>query len=88
MTNVELIKNHTIFHAYFCHLIENGQPDSVEDLCEISFKLDHEISKRKISEFEINTCVMNINFEPEDQLMISKYIYPELKLLNNERSHA
>ena len=88
MTDVELIKNHTIFHAYFCHLIEKSQADSVEDLCEISFKLDQEISKRKISEFEIDNCVKNINFEPEDQLMISKYIYPKFEQLTNEISQT
>ena len=44
MTNSVLIKNYTLFHAYFCHLIENRQADAVEDLCEISFKLDQEIS--------------------------------------------
>ena len=84
MTNVELIKNYTLFHAYFCHLIENRQADAVEDLCTISFKLDQEVSKRKIGEFEIDNCVKNINFEPEDQLMISKYIYPEMEPLTNE----
>ena len=84
MTDDELIKNYTLFHAYFCHLIENRQADAVEDLCTISFKLDQEVSKRKISEFEIDNCVKNINFEPEDQLMISKYIYPEMEPLTNE----
>ena len=79
MTNSELIKNYTLFHAYFCHLIENRQADAVEDLCEISFKLDQEISKRKISELEIEDCIKNVTLDPEDQLMVSKYIYPELE---------
>ena len=78
LSDKELIKNYTLFHAYFCHLIEKHQADAVEDLCEISFKLDQEIIKRKISEFEIDNCVKNINFGPEDHLMISKYISSSL----------
>ena len=78
MTDDELIKNHTLFHAYFCHLIENRQADAVEDLCTISFKLDQEISKRKITEFQIEDCIKNVNLEPQDKLMVSMYIYPDI----------
>ena len=84
MTDDELIKNHTLFHAYFCHLIENRQADAVEDLCTISFKLDQEISKRKISEFQIEDCLKSVNFDPKDLLMVSKYIYPDLDELNDK----
>ena len=74
--NKELIKNHTIFHAYFCHLIESDQADFAEYLCEISFKLDQEINRRNISELQVEECIKNSKFEPQDQLMISTYIYP------------
>ena len=84
MTDSELIKNYTLFHAYFCHLIEYRQADAVEDLCTISFKLDQEISKRKISEFQIEDCLKSVNFDPKDLLMVSKYIYPDLDELNDK----
>ena len=82
MTNKDLIKNHTIFHAYFCHLIESDQGDSAEELCEIGWKLDEEIRRRKITEVQIEECIKNSEFDPQDQLMISTYIYPESDLFN------
>ena len=84
MTDSELIKNHTIFHAYFCHLIENDQAESAEELCEIGWKLDEEIRRRKITEVQIEECIKNAEFDPQDQLMVSIYIYPALEALNNE----
>ena len=88
LSDKDLIKNYTLFHAYFCHLIENGQADAVEDLCDISFKLDQEISKRKISEFQIKDCLKNVNFDPQDLLMVSKYIYPDLDEMNDKVGHS
>ena len=82
LSDIELIKNFTLFHAYFCHLIENGQADSAEDLCEISFQLSEEISKRKITEFQIEKCIKNANFDPQDHLMVYTYIYPQTEDLN------
>jgi len=78
MTDSELIKNHTIFHAYFCYLIESDQADSAENLCEISFKLAQEIKRRKIGELQIKECIKKTKFNPQDQLIIYKYIYPDL----------
>ena len=82
MTDTDLIKNHTIFHAYFCHLIESDQAESAEELCEIGWKLDEEIRRRKITEVQIEECIKNSEFDPQDQLMISTYIYPESDLFN------
>ena len=82
MTDTDLIKNHTIFHAYFCHLIETDQAESAEELCEIGWKLDEEIRRRKITEVQIEECIKNSEFDPQDQLMISTYIYPESDLFN------
>jgi len=82
MSNKDLIKNHTIFHAYFCHLIESDQAESAEELCEIGWKLDEEIRRRKITEVQIEECIKNSEFDPQDQLMISTYIYPESDLFN------
>tara|TARA_B110001454_G_scaffold200263_1_gene205715 strand:- start:173 stop:439 length:267 start_codon:yes stop_codon:yes gene_type:complete len=84
MTDSELIKNHTIFHAYFCHLIESDQAESAEDLCDISFKLNQEINRRKIGELQIKECIKNTKLDPQDQLMVSQYIYPDLDVLNNK----
>ena len=84
MTDSELIKNHTIFHAYFCHLIESDQAESAEDLCDISFKLYQEIKRRKIGELQIKECIKNTKLDPQDQLMVSQYIYPDLDVLNNK----
>ena len=82
MTDTDLIKNHTIFHAYFCHLIQSDQAESAEELCEIGWKLDEEIRRRKITEVQIEECIKNSEFDPQDQLMISTYIYPESDLFN------
>ena len=82
MTDTDLIKNHTIFHAYFCHLIETDQAESAEELCEIGWKLDEEIRRRKITEVQVEECIKNAEFDPQDQLMIYTYIYPELNSLN------
>ena len=82
MSDKELIKNHTVFFAYFCHLIETDQADSAEELCEIGWKLDEEIRRRKITEVQVEECIKNAEFDPQDQLMIYTYIYPELNSLN------
>lgn len=82
MTNKEIIKQHTIFHAYFCYLIDTNQADFVEELCQISLKLNEEIKRRKISQLEIKECIKSISLDPQDSLMINKYIFPEL--INSE----
>ena len=76
LSDKELIKNYILFHAYFCHLIENDQADSEKELCEISWQLDQEINRRKIGDLQVEECIKNTKFEPQDQLMISTYIYP------------
>jgi len=87
LSDKELIKNYTIFHAYFCHFLENSQVDSAEDLCEISFQLSEEISKRKISDQKILDYIKNIIIDPQDYLMIATYLYPDL-IINNNISKA
>ena len=83
MSNEELIENHTIFFAYFCHLIENKMTDFIEEeLCDIGMKLDNEIARRKISNTEIDEFMNNVSLSPEDQLMVATYIYPESDLFN------
>ena len=76
LSDKELIKNYILFHAYFCHLIENDQADSEKELCEISWQLDQEINRRKIGDLQVEECIKNTKFDPQDQLMISTYIYP------------
>ena len=88
MTDSELIKNHTIFFAYFCHLIETDQADSAEELCEIGWKLDEEIRRRKITEVQIEECIKNLEFDPQDQLMVAAYIYPESDLFTILTGHS
>jgi len=82
MTDTDLIKNHTIFHAYFCHLIETDQAESAEELCEIGWKLDEEIRRRKITEVQINETINNAVLSPEDKLMVEKYIFIKSEKLN------
>ena len=82
MTDSELIKNHTIFFAYFCHLIETDQADSAEELCEIGWKLDEEIRKRKITNSQIEESMKKIILNPEDQIMVYKYIFPNYDKMN------
>ena len=82
LSDKELIKNHTIFHAYFCHLIETDQAESAEELCEIGWKLDEEIRRRKITEVQINETINNAVLSPEDKLMVEKYIFIKSEKLN------
>ena len=57
MTDSQLIKNLTILHAYFCHLIETDQVNFAEELCEISWEHEKEIKRRKISQLEIEDYI-------------------------------
>ena len=80
MTDSELIKNHTIFYAYFCHLMEQDQDSLLQELCDIGMKLEDEINLRKITNTEIDECMKNVDLSPQDQLMVATYIYPESDL--------
>ena len=82
ISDKELIKTHTVFFAYFCHLIETDQADSAEELCEIGWKLDEEIRRRKITEVQINETINNAVLSPEDKLMVEKYIFIKSEKLN------
>ena len=82
MNNSDLIINHTVFFAYFCYLIETNQADSVEDLCEIGWQLDEEIRKRKITNAQIEEYIAKIDLDPQDQLMVNTYIFPDEDSLN------
>jgi hypothetical protein len=82
LSDKELIKNYILFHAYFCHLIENDQADSEKELCKISWKLDQEIQSRKISNDEIESSIKKIVFGPEDQIFVEKYIFSNSEDLN------
>ena len=82
VSDKELIKTHTVFFAYFCHLIETDQADSAEELCEIGWKLDEEIRRRKITEVQINETINNAVLSPEDKLMVEKYIFIKSEKLN------
>ena len=88
MTDSELIKNHTIFFAYFCHLIESNQIDLTEELCDVGWELDDEINKRKITDIQIKECIKKTKLDPQEQLMISKYIYPEIDVLDSKISQS
>ena len=88
ISDKELIKTHTVFFAYFCHLIETDQADSAEELCEIGWKLDEEIRRRKITEVQIEECIKNVEFDPQDQLMVAAYIYPESDLFTILTGHS
>ena len=88
ISDKELIKTHTVFFAYFCHLIETDQANSAEELCEIGWKLDEEIRRRKITEVQIEECIKNVEFDPQDQLMVAAYIYPESDLFTILTGHS
>ena len=45
-------------------------------------KLDNEISRRKITNTEIDEYMKNVVLTPQDQLMVATYIYPESDLFN------
>ena len=78
MSDEQLIENHTVFFAYFCFLIESDLLDYPEKLCEIGMKLDDEIYRRKISNTQIEQCIQNSDLNPQDQLMVYTYIFPDL----------
>ena len=75
MTDHELIYNHTVFHAYFCHLIDIGQVHCAKELCDISWQLEEEINRRSISDFQIEQFVKNTHLEPQDRILVHKYIF-------------
>ena len=58
MSDNKLIENHTLFFAYFCHLIEQNMAYFPEELIKIGMKLDDEISRRKITNTEIDEFVL------------------------------
>ena len=80
MSNKKLIENHTLFFAYFCHLMEQGQDSMLQELCDIGMKLEDEINRRKITSTQIDECMKNVELNPQDQLMVSAYIYRESDL--------
>ena len=80
MTNSELIESHTVFFAYFCHLMEQDQDSLFQELFDIGMKLEEEINRRKITNTEIDECMKNVELSPQDQLMVAAYIYPESDL--------
>jgi len=82
MNDLELIKNHTVFFAYFCHLIETDHAEAAEELCEIGWKLDEAIRKRKISNSQIEESMKKMILNPEDQIMMDKYIFPNYDKMN------
>ena len=88
ISDKELIKTHTVFFAYFCHLIETDQADSAEELCEIGWKLDEEIRRRKITEVQIEECINRAILNPQDHCMVGKYIYPDSELFNKKTGHS
>ena len=46
--------------------------------------LDEEINKRNITDNQIKECIDNSKLDPQDQLMVSRYIYSDLDVLNNK----
>ena len=88
MTDSELIKNHTVFFAYFCHLMEQGQDSLLQELCDIGMKLEDEISRRKITNTEIDEFMKNVSLSPQDQMMVATYIYPESDLFTILTGHS
>ena len=82
ISDKKLIKNHTVFFAYFCYLLDSNQVDVADELCEIGWKLDEEIRRRKITEVQIEECIKNAEFDPQDQLMVSIYIDPDSNFYN------
>jgi len=80
MSDKQLIENHTLFFAYFCHLMEQGQDTLLHELCDIGMKLEDEINRRKITSTVIDECMTNVQLTPQDQLMVAAYIYPESDL--------
>ena len=62
--------------------MEQGQDSLLQELCDIGMKLDNEISRRKITNTEIDEFMKNVVLTPQDQLMVAEYIYPESDLFN------
>ena len=88
MSDEQLIENHTVFFAYFCFLIESDLLDYPEKLCEIGIKLDDEISRRKITDAQINDYIQRIKLTPEDQIIVGKYIFPDSDLFNGKTGQS
>ena len=78
ITKIQLIKNYIVFHAYMCHLLELDSLDSAEELCNISWRLEEEVKRRKITQLEIEDCIKSVALDAQDRLMVNKYIFPDL----------
>ena len=62
--------------------MEQGQDSQLQELCDIGMKLNDEISRRKITNTEIDEFMKNVSLSPQDPLMVATYIYPESDLFN------
>jgi hypothetical protein len=62
--------------------MEQGQDSLLQELCDIGMKLEDEISRRKITNTEIDEFMKNVSLSPQDQMMVATYIYPESDLFN------
>jgi hypothetical protein len=62
--------------------MEQGQDSLLQELCDIGMKLEEEISRRKITNTEIDEFMKNVSLSPQDQMMVATYIYPESDLFN------
>ena len=86
ITKIQLIKNYLVFHAYMCYLIELDSLDSAEELCNISWRFEKEIKRRKISQLEIEDCIKSVTLDAQDRLMVNKYIFPDS--INSDVGHS
>ena len=84
LSDKQLIINHILFHAYFCHLIETGLSISVKKLVEISHKYDEEIKLRKITDVQIKNCILTAELSFDDQQLIANHIYSNFDFINKK----
>jgi len=68
--------------------MEQGQDSLLQELCDIGMKLEDEISRRKITNTEIDEFMKNVSLSPQDQMMVATYIYPESDLFTILTGHS
>ena len=61
-----------------CYLLELDSLDPAEELCNISWRLEEEVKRRKITQLEIEDCIKSVALDAQDRLMVNKYIFPDL----------
>jgi len=81
-SNKKLLRENTLVCAYICYLMVEGFHDSLEPLLDISTMLEEEIQIRKITNKQIQRFIESEYWNPHEQIVIGRLLFPETDLFN------